>query len=139
MQNAGELDSKHLESNQDSFSRVLVVDDVPTNRSVLKSLLIRPNCEVVEAEDGTGALQIIGNTTLDLVVLDVVMPGMSGINVLSEIRKKFTSSELPVLMLTVKRRYRGCSQGVGTGSERLRYSPNRLLCTGCSNQHPGRV
>ena len=83
-------------------ARVLVVDDVPTNRSVLKSLLTRPDCEVLEAEDGEQALNLIATTNLDLVVLDVVMPGLNGIQVLEQLRKDFSSTELPVLMLTVK-------------------------------------
>ena len=61
-----------------THSRVLVVDDVPTNRSVLKSLLVKPDCMVFEAENGVRALDIIENTHLDLVVLDIVMPGMNG-------------------------------------------------------------
>ncbi len=89
----GSLEIKH---------HVLVVDDVPTNRSVLKSLLSKPTCEVFEAEDGTRALELVNEVKLDLVVLDILMPGLNGIEVLEEIRKKFSSSELPVLMLTVK-------------------------------------
>lgn len=95
-------DSRITKQEQKIASRVLVVDDVPTNRSVLKSLLSKPSCEVYEAEDGGRALELIHELPLDLVVLDILMPGMNGIQVLEEIRKKFTSSELPVLMLTVK-------------------------------------
>jgi diguanylate cyclase (GGDEF)-like protein/PAS domain S-box-containing protein len=83
-------------------SRVLVVDDMPTNRSVLKSLLVKPDCVVFEAEGGARALDITENEKLDLVILDIMMPGMNGIEVLTRIRKRFSSTELPVLMLTVK-------------------------------------
>jgi diguanylate cyclase (GGDEF)-like protein/PAS domain S-box-containing protein len=102
MQNAEKLDLRQPRLDRGSRSCVLVVDDVPTNRSVLKSLLVRPDCEVFEAEDGEQALEIVESSQLDLVVLDIVMPGMNGIDVLGCIRKRFSSSELPVLMLTVK-------------------------------------
>lgn len=102
MQNAEKLDLRQPRLGRGSGSCVLVVDDVPTNRSVLKSLLVKPDCEVFEAEDGEQALEIVESSQLDLVVLDVVMPGMNGIDVLGHIRERFSSSELPVLMLTVK-------------------------------------
>ena len=102
MQNAEKLDLRQTRLDRWGRSCVLVVDDVPTNRSVLKSLLVRPNCEVLEAENGEQALEIVKNKDLDLVVLDIVMPGMNGIEVLEHIRGKFSSPELPVLMLTVK-------------------------------------
>jgi|GEM_PF-310564 len=102
MKNAVNQDSDSFYPGRKVRSRVLVVDDVPTNRSVLKSLLVKPDCKVFEAESGTRALEIINNNDLDLIVLDVVMPGMDGIEVLTRIRENFSSSELPVLMLTVK-------------------------------------
>lgn len=102
MTNAVNQETDSLYSGQQVRSRVLVVDDVPTNRSVLKSLLVKPDCTVFEAENGVRALEIINNNDLDLIVLDVVMPGMDGIEVLARIREKFSSSKLPVLMLTVK-------------------------------------
>lgn len=102
MQNAKLLDSGQPQTGQDIGSRILVVDDIPTNRAVLVSLLSRPGREVFEAVDGEQALEIIEKASLDLVILDVLMPGLSGIEVLERIRRMFSSSELPVLMLTVK-------------------------------------
>ena len=90
------------DQDQEHTSRILVVDDVPTNRTVLKSLLSKPTCEVFEAENGKRALEVVQETSFDLVVLDVLMPGLNGIEVLEEIRKEFSSTELPILMLTVK-------------------------------------
>ena len=57
MQNARLIDTKQSTLDPERQIRVLVVDDVPTNRAVLKSLLVQPNCEVVEAGDGERALQ----------------------------------------------------------------------------------
>lgn len=102
MQTVMQLDTSRYQAYQDTRSRVLVVDDVSTNRSVLVSLLSRPECEVLEAADGERALEIIRDTPLDLVILDILMPGLSGLEVLEQIRKSFSSSELPILMLSVK-------------------------------------
>lgn len=102
MQSVTKLHSSRLQSDQHVRSRILVVDDVPTNRSVLVSLLARPECEVLEAANGERALEIVAHTTLDLVILDILMPGLSGLEVLDQIRKKFSGSELPILMLSVK-------------------------------------
>jgi len=102
MQSATQLDSSRPRTDQEVRSRILVVDDVSTNRSVLVSLLARPETEVLEASDGERALEIIAETPLDLVILDVLMPGLSGLEVLERVRRTFSSSELPILMLSVK-------------------------------------
>lgn len=102
MQNAKLLESGQSQTGQDTGSRILIVDDIPTNRAVLISLLSRSGREVFEAPDGERALELIERNPLDLVILDVLMPGLSGIEVLERIRRSFSSSELPVLMLTVK-------------------------------------
>ena len=102
MQNVRRFDSNRSRIGPETQSTILVVDDVATNRSVLVSLLAKPGCEVVEADGGKRALELVEQLPLDLVVLDVLMPGLSGIEVLERIRSRFTSSELPVLMLTVK-------------------------------------
>ena len=102
MQNVRLLDSGQSQTGQDTGSRILIVDDIPTNRTVLVSLLSKPGREIFEAADGEQALEFIDRTPLDLIVLDVLMPGLSGIEVLERIRRSFSSSELPVLMLTVK-------------------------------------
>ena len=65
MQNAEFLDSERSNADEEAVSRVLVVDDVPTNRTVLKSLLSRPTCEVFEAEDGHQAIEIVDKVDLE--------------------------------------------------------------------------
>jgi len=102
MHNVRRLDSNQPRMGPETRSTILVVDDVATNRSVLVSLLAKPDCRVLEAADGFRALEIVEQTALDLVILDVLMPGMTGIEVLQRIRTQFSGSELPVLMLTVK-------------------------------------
>jgi sigma-B regulation protein RsbU (phosphoserine phosphatase) len=81
-------------------ARVLVVDDVPENREILSRRLQRRGIETVEAGDGESALTAIQNESFDLILLDVMMPGLSGIDVLQRIRETHPPTLLPVIMAT---------------------------------------
>jgi DNA-binding response OmpR family regulator len=78
-------------------SRILVVDDDPTVREVVRRYLTREGHEVIEATDGPSALSAIREAAPDLVVLDLMLPGIDGLQVCREIRR---SSTVPVIMLT---------------------------------------
>ncbi len=79
---------------------LLVVDDDPGNRDMLARRLERTGYTVQTAEDGRSALHRIAEGRFDLVLLDVLMPGMSGLEVLRGIRGTHSRSELPVIMAT---------------------------------------
>jgi diguanylate cyclase (GGDEF)-like protein len=85
-----------------SQGRILLVDDVLDNRIVLGRRLQRRGYEIVEADCGEAALDLLARERFDLVLLDVMMPGISGLAVVSEIRKTLTSQQLPVIMVTAK-------------------------------------
>src|SRR5450631_4218166 len=78
--------------------RVLVVDDDPTVAEVVSSYLVRSGLEVELAADGVTALAVAGRTRPDLVVLDLMLPGLSGLEVCSRLRE--TRPDLPIVMLT---------------------------------------
>src|SRR5687768_3291569 len=78
---------------------VLVVDDEPRNRALVTAIL-EPRYRIVEAEDGRGALDAVEREPVDLVLLDVMMPGTSGIDVCRAIKAAPRSPALPVLLLT---------------------------------------
>jgi len=78
-------------------SRVLVVDDDDTVREVLRRYLTRDGHEVIEAADGITGLGLVRSGHPDLVVLDLMLPGMDGLEVCREIRR---TSSIPVIMLT---------------------------------------
>ena len=82
------------------MSTILVVDDECTVRSLLHDVLEIEGYSVREAEDGPTALSDMHERRPDLVILDVMMPRMSGIEVLTEIRQDPELEHLPVLMLT---------------------------------------
>ena len=82
-----------------TLAHVLIVDDDPDIRKVL-SLLLKPSYNLSEAEDGIKAVEFIRkNPGVDLIILDVMMLGISGIEACAEIRKY---SKAPVLFLTAK-------------------------------------
>lgn len=79
------------------MARVLVVDDDPTVREVVVSYLRAADHEVVEAEDGETALARQAEMPHDLVVLDLMLPGIDGIEVCRRLRR---DGDVPVIMLT---------------------------------------
>ncbi len=80
--------------------KVLVVDDYPMNRDLLKRILAEPEFEVVDAQDGLEALQLLSEQAFDVVLLDVMMPAMDGIEVCRHLREDLGNSTLPVFFIT---------------------------------------
>jgi sigma-B regulation protein RsbU (phosphoserine phosphatase) len=79
-----------------------VVDDTEANRDVANRWLGRKGFFVDTAEDGHSALQMIQSADYDVILLDVMMPGMDGISVLRTIRQSRSPAQLPVIMATAK-------------------------------------
>lgn len=82
--------------------RLLIVDDISDNRTILTRRFQRRGFDVVEAECGLTAIELIDKESFDLVLLDVMMPGMDGIETLKRIRSQNSASTLPVIMVTAK-------------------------------------
>jgi diguanylate cyclase (GGDEF)-like protein len=81
---------------------LLVVDDELLNRDALQRRLARVGYRVLTADSGPAALEVIRAQRVDLVLLDVMMPGMDGIETLRQLRRSRSVSELPVIMVTAK-------------------------------------
>jgi class 3 adenylate cyclase len=90
------------ETAEEGATRILVVDDVELNRSMLSRRLERKGFQVEMAEGGQEAIEKIGSTVYDLVLLDIMMPEVSGYDVLEEVRKTRSPLELPIIMATAK-------------------------------------
>ena len=84
--------------------RILVVDDTPANRDMLSRRLERHGFAVESAEDGETALRLMSRADppFDLVLLDVMMPGLNGLDVLKALRGRWDPTQLPVIMATAK-------------------------------------
>ena len=79
--------------------KILVVDDQPEIREILLYTLGTAGYEAIEAANGNEALGLIETDFLDLVILDIMMPGMNGFQVLRQLRK---TSDIPVIMLSAR-------------------------------------
>lgn len=79
--------------------KIVIVDDNEVIRIALRSILRQAGFEVIgEARDGAGALDVVERQVPDLVCLDVMMPGRSGLEVLADLRERFP--RIKVLMIT---------------------------------------
>ena len=82
--------------------RLLVVDDNEMNRDMLSRRLARRGHEVVTAEGGAVALELIGTEAFDVILLDIMMPGIDGLEVLKIVRETHGAADLPIIMATAK-------------------------------------
>jgi len=92
---------------------VLIVDDVPDNIDVLRQVLVPLDCKVSVAISAERALSILEQITPDLILLDVMMPGMSGFDLCSILRKDARFTEIPIIFVTG--RTDDISQGFAVG------------------------
>ncbi|WP_288349259.1 phosphate regulon transcriptional regulator PhoB [uncultured Thalassospira sp.] len=96
---------------------VLIVEDEAAIVTMLRYNLEREGMQVVEAGDGDEALKILAETHVDLVLLDWMLPVMSGIEVCRQIRRKPESRDLPVIMVTARGEEGDRIRGLDTGAD----------------------
>jgi len=94
---------------------VLVVEDEPALATMLRYNLEKQGFHVEEASDGSEALTRIVETQPDLVLLDWMLPVMSGLEVCRQIRRRPTTRELPIIMLTARTEDQDAVRGLNTG------------------------
>lgn len=95
---------------------LLVVDDNPANRDLLSRRLERKGFSVLEADGGQRALDILSTLHVDLVLLDIMMPGIPGLEVLKRVRKTRSAAELPVIMVTARTDSEDIVEALGLGA-----------------------
>jgi DNA-binding response OmpR family regulator len=93
---------EHPEPAQPPIARVLIVDDQPDNIEVLARRLRSRRFEVVSATNGMDGGRIALTEPIDIILLDVMMPRMSGLDVVREIRRAKSAAQLPIIMLTAR-------------------------------------
>jgi signal transduction histidine kinase/class 3 adenylate cyclase/CheY-like chemotaxis protein len=97
--------------------KVLIVDDEPVNRQVLINNLSLYNYAIIEASNGQEALEIIENGLIpDIILLDIMMPQMTGYEVCQQIRLRYRAYELPIVMLTAKNQVEDIVEGFESGA-----------------------
>ena len=96
--------------------RVLVVDDDPLTLEILGTILDLEEFEVDSASRGDDALRMIRENDYDVVVSDVMMPGMTGCELVAQLRREARSAELPVILLTARSSADDRAEGAATGA-----------------------
>lgn len=104
--------------------RVLIVDDIETNRDLLRRRLARLGItDILEAEDGAQALNVIRENTLDLVMLDIMMPVMTGFDVLEVLNAEGRIERLPVIVISAMNEMEATVRAIELGAEDFLLKP----------------
>jgi len=110
--------------------RILVVDDEPHIRRVLTAVLTGYGYEVMTAKDGLEGLAVLQEAVVDLVILDFMMPGANGLEILAKIRSDPVRSKTPVIILTAKGQDTDREAALAGGADDFLtkpFSPKKLL------------
>ena len=97
--------------------RILVVDDSPEVRGMLVTRFTAPDVEVTTAEDGPQALISAFQNPPDLILLDVMMPGLNGFQVCEQLRHDPRTRSVPIIILTVKTEMHDRMKGMQSGAD----------------------
>jgi two-component system, sensor histidine kinase and response regulator len=96
--------------------KILVVDDQPINVQLLKRKLEKEGIEVLTAYNGREALDLVSHTKPDLILLDVMMPDMDGIEVCQRLQADDEARHIPVIFVTARNSKEGKLEGLGVGA-----------------------
>ena len=112
--------------------RVLIVDDERKNRQLIEVMLGECGYELAAAACGEDALAAISADPPDIVLLDVMMPGMDGYQVAARIKGDPATAHIPVIILTSLGDRNSITHGLGAGAERVLSKPiNRVELCDC--------
>jgi len=103
--------------------KILVVDDTRNVQMLINDFLSGQDFEVFLASDGKEALEIVRSNTIDLILLDIMMPNMDGYQFISHLRKE---SSLPVIMITAKQQESDIIRGFDLGADDYITKPFKL-------------
>jgi CheY-like chemotaxis protein len=110
-------DDATLEARFDAHGDILVVDDDPMNRNLLERRLTSQGYGVYLAEGGVEALEFIEGNPIDLILLDLMMPGVDGLETLQRLKRDPVSKHIPVLMLSAVDEVGRMAQCIAAGAE----------------------
>lgn len=111
------IDDLDRETRQTGPSKVLIVDDNAQNLELLQAYLEELNCETVAACDGPEALDIVAKSPPDLILLDIMMPRMSGFEVCRRLKGDPKTSAIPIIMVTALNEFGDIERGVESGTD----------------------
>lgn len=102
---------------------VLVVDDEEMTRNLLRLMLERTGFEILEAEDGLKALEMVTEHLPDVLLLDVMMPNMDGFAVCEAVRNQVETADIPIILLSARTSEDFVQRGLDAGANRYLGKP----------------
>ncbi|MHC4498820.1 MAG: response regulator [Planctomycetota bacterium] len=121
------MDPKKAGKEQQKPPLVLVVDDNQQNLELLQAYLEDLDCRTVPAYDGPEALEIVAKDKPDLILLDVMMPKMSGFEVCKRIKNNPKTTGIPIIMVTALNEYGDIERAIDCGTDDFLSKPINKL------------
>jgi two-component system alkaline phosphatase synthesis response regulator PhoP len=111
------MSKKKLDNQQRKIPLILVVDDNRENLELLEAYLEDLECKTIPAYDGPEALDIVKSDMPDLILLDIMMPKMSGFEVCRKVKNDPATAHIPIIMVTALNEYGDMQRGVDCGTD----------------------
>ncbi len=119
--------------------RILVVDDILANLKLLEARLSAEYFDVFTAENGAQALDVLARERVDLVLLDVMMPGLNGFDVCRRIKASPATMHVPVVLLTALDQPDDKLKGLEAGADDFLSKTRRGACAADARQEPDAI
>lgn len=114
-------------ADKDKMPTVLVVDDNQQNLELLQAYLEDVDCRTIPAQDGPEALEIVAKQLPDLILLDVMMPKMSGFEVCKRLKNDPRTSDIPIIMVTALNEFGDIERAIDSGTDDFLSKPVNKL------------
>ncbi len=105
------------------MATILVIEDSEGDRTLIKKTLERKNYSVISANDGEAGLKLIRDHTIDLIILDYLLPGMNGLRVCKILKEDKKTKNIPIIFLTVVESGEAILECYGSGAESYMHKP----------------
>ena len=116
-----------FENEERKIPVILIVDDNEQNLELLQAYLEDVDCETIAAYDGVEALEKVAESSPDLILLDIMMPKMSGFEVCKRLKKDPKTTDIPIIMVTALNEFGDIERGIDCGTDDFLSKPVNKL------------
>lgn len=113
-----------FENEENTIPLILIVDDNQQNLELLQAYLEDVDCETMDAYDGVEALEKVAERAPDLILLDIMMPKMSGFEVCKRLKKDPKTGDIPVIMVTALNEFGDIERAIDCGTDDFLSKPD---------------
>ncbi len=111
------MEDYNLQNDEYKTPTILVVDDNQQNLELLQAYLEDIDCDTLPATDGLQALDVIAKNDIDLILLDIMMPQMSGFEVCKRVKNDPKTADIPVIMVTALHEFGDIEHAIDSGTD----------------------